>query len=103
MERKESHPDLFSIVSRGGRPDLAQEHLHEVLAPVLLIVGGEDHPVVELNLKAHAKLPHSKIELVPGAGHLFEEPGCLDQVTHLARDWFSHSLDQYRRVHHEVA
>ena len=99
----EFHPEAFAIVSRGGRPDLAWEHLHEVPAPVLLIVGGEDHEVIELNLKAQEKLPHSKIEVIPGAGHLFEEPGTLDRVTELALNWFSHSLDRSEKVNPHVA
>ncbi|MER7830651.1 dienelactone hydrolase family protein [Streptomyces sp. NPDC095602] len=78
-----------SVVSRGGRPDLAGEALGRVTAPVLLVVGGEDPEVLRLNREAAAllKVPH-RVEVVPGAGHLFEEPGALDQVVRAAREWF---------------
>ncbi|MEU2182207.1 dienelactone hydrolase family protein [Streptomyces thermolilacinus] len=78
-----------SVVSRGGRPDLAGDALARVSAPVLLIVGGEDPEVLRLNRDAAAllKVPH-RVEIVPGAGHLFEEPGALDQVVRAAREWF---------------
>lgn len=80
---------LAAVVSRGGRPDLAAEALPEVRAPVLLIVGGYDDVVIDLNNAAAQKLtaPH-RTEIVPGATHLFEEPGTLDQVVNLAADWF---------------
>lgn len=94
---------IFAVVSRGGRPDLALGELDRVSAPVLLIVGGEDHPVIELNLRAQERLPRSKIELIPGAGHLFEEPGALDEVTRLAIEFFTQALARYDKVHHEVA
>ena len=83
-------PDLVAaIVSRGGRPDLAGEALRRVLAPTLLIVGGNDWTVLELNRKAFAELPGEKrLEIVPGASHLFEEPGALETVAKLARNWF---------------
>lgn len=84
-------PDRFaSVVSRGGRPDLAGQVLPQVRAPVLMIVGGHDGPVIDLNETAAAQMtcPH-KIEIVPGATHLFEEPGTLDQVIDLAGDWFA--------------
>jgi putative phosphoribosyl transferase len=84
---------IAAIVSRGGRPDLAGVALREVRAPTLLIVGGEDHGVIELNERAFAELACEKrLEIVPGAGHLFEEPGTLDQVVALARDWFTPRL-----------
>ncbi|CAL9561609.1 dienelactone hydrolase family protein [Streptomyces sp. enrichment culture] len=78
-----------SVVSRGGRPDLAGDALARVAAPVLLIVGGEDPEVLRLNREAAAllKVPH-RVEIVPGAGHLFEEPGALDHVVRAAREWF---------------
>lgn len=78
-----------AVVSRGGRPDLAGPALPAVRAPVLLIVGGEDHPVMELNEAAARRLggPH-RLVVVPGATHLFEEPGALETVAGLARDWF---------------
>jgi putative phosphoribosyl transferase len=78
-----------AIVSRGGRPDLAGQSLPNVKAPTLLIVGGEDDVVIELNEKARAQMRcEVKIEIVPGATHLFEEPGALEQVAKLASDWF---------------
>lgn len=91
-------PDLVqAIVSRGGRPDLAGPALASVRAPTLLLVGGRDVPVIELNRQAFAKLACEKrIEIVPGATHLFEEPGALDRVAKLARDWFGHHLAQDR-------
>ena len=81
--------DIGAVVSRGGRPDLAGDALPKVEAPTLLIVGGDDHVVIELNEQARAQMKcECKIEIVPGATHLFEEPGTLEQVAHLARDWF---------------
>jgi putative phosphoribosyl transferase len=80
---------IAAVVSRGGRPDLAELTLSEVKAPTLLIVGGEDTIVIELNEQAYAKLTcQKKLEIVPGATHLFEEPGTLEQVAHLAAQWF---------------
>lgn len=86
--------EASAVVSRGGRPDLAGPALPKVRAPTLLIVGGEDHVVIELNQKAQAQMRcEVKLEIVPGATHLFEEPGALDRVAHLAAEWFSsHSL-----------
>lgn len=83
-------PDrVAAVVSRGGRPDLALEHLREVIAPTLLIVGGEDLPVIDYNRRAVAQLPNgSRMEIVPGATHLFEEPGAMEQVIELAEGWF---------------
>jgi dienelactone hydrolase len=83
-------PDLIAaVVSRGGRPDLAGGALRQVVAPTLLIVGGNDRTVLELNRKAFALLPGEKaLEIVPGATHLFEEPGALETVADLARQWF---------------
>jgi putative phosphoribosyl transferase len=87
--------DVRAVVSRGGRPDLAEGALERVTAPTLLIVGGADHPVVELNARAHARLTCRKqLEVVPGATHLFEEPGALEEVTRLAREWFVRFLVQ---------
>jgi dienelactone hydrolase len=78
-----------AVVSRGGRPDLAGEYLHRVYQPTLLIVGGNDVGVIELNREALRQLPgEARLEIVPGATHLFEETGALEQVTELARDWF---------------
>ena len=78
-----------AVVSRGGRPDLAGEYLPRVRQPTLLIVGGRDEVVLELNRRAMESLGGEKrLEIVPGATHLFEEPGALEQVARLARDWF---------------
>ncbi|MGK5496450.1 dienelactone hydrolase family protein [Streptomyces sp. URMC 125] len=78
-----------AVVSRGGRPDLAGDALGRVGAPVLLIVGGEDREVLRLNEQAAARLvAPCTVHVVPGATHLFEEPGALDQVAAAARDWF---------------
>jgi len=87
---------VSAIVSRGGRPDLALDYLNLVQAPTLLIVGGDDRPVVPLNQTAYAKLRCPKeLIIVPSASHLFEEPGTLDKVAELARDWFmKHFLPQ---------
>ncbi|WP_240506073.1 phosphoribosyltransferase family protein [Thermoactinospora rubra] len=82
--------EIAAVVSRGGRPDLAGERLAQVSAPTLLIVGGRDEHVLELNRAAQAMLRcENRLEIVPGAGHLFEEPGTLETVAKLARDWFS--------------
>ena len=79
-----------AVVSRGGRPDLAGGSLPEVLAPTLLIVGGDDTVVIELNEEAFAELGcEKKLEIVEGASHLFEEPGTLAQVAGLATKWFT--------------
>jgi dienelactone hydrolase len=81
--------DVGAIVSRGGRPDLAGEALPKVQAPTLLIVGGNDDVVIELNEQARDQMRCKvKLEIVPGATHLFEEPGALEQVAKLASDWF---------------
>ncbi len=82
-----------AVVSRGGRPDLAGGSLHQVSAPTLLIVGERDEVVLELNQQAFAHLKGRKeLQVVPGATHLFEEPGALDHVSRLARDWFERHL-----------
>jgi pimeloyl-ACP methyl ester carboxylesterase len=82
-----------AVVSRGGRPDLAGPALAHVRAPTLLIVGGNDHAVIELNREALAQLRCEKrLIIVPGATHLFEEPGALDEVARLAREWFERHL-----------
>ncbi len=81
--------EVAAVVSRGGRPDLAVEYLHLVQSPTLLIVGGEDRSVIPLNELAYKKLLCPKeMVIVPGATHLFEEPGTLGKVAELARDWF---------------
>ncbi|MEX1133944.1 MAG: alpha/beta fold hydrolase [Acidimicrobiia bacterium] len=81
--------DISAVVSRGGRPDLAMQHLAEVRSPTLLIVGGLDTVVLDLNRVAQAAMNcENRLDVVPGASHLFEEPGALDRVASLARDWF---------------
>jgi dienelactone hydrolase len=80
---------IGAVVSRGGRPDLAEEYLGHVLSPTLLIVGGRDDVVVELNRHAYKLIKAEKeLKIVPGATHLFEEPGALEEVARLAADWF---------------
>jgi putative phosphoribosyl transferase len=82
-----------AVVSRGGRPDLAGGRLRQVRQPTLLIVGGRDRTVLELNRGAMEELGgETRLEIVPGASHLFEEPGALDEVARLARDWFVRHL-----------
>jgi dienelactone hydrolase len=87
-------PSLASaVVSRGGRVDMAEPILDEVTAPTLFIVGGNDRQVLDLNRQALAQLEAEKqLEVIPGAGHLFEEPGALDEVARLAREWFQRHL-----------
>lgn len=85
--------DISAVVSRGGRADLAGKFLPQVLAPTLLIVGGDDSVVIELNEQAYALLNCVKqLEIVPGATHLFEEPGTLEEVSRLACAWFVRHL-----------
>lgn len=84
---------VSAVVSRGGRPDLAGEALSRVRAPTLMIVGGEDHGVIELNEAAYAALGgEARLDIVPGATHLFEEPGTLEAVVERAADWFGTHL-----------
>ncbi|HLH55336.1 MAG TPA: alpha/beta hydrolase [Verrucomicrobiae bacterium] len=86
-------PPVAAIVSRGGRPDLAGRALALVTAPTLLIVGGEDTVVIEMNREAYRQLQCPKqLKLIPGATHLFEEAGALEQAANLAADWFGHYL-----------
>ncbi len=95
-----ARPDpVAAVVSRGGRPDLAPEALPLVVSPTLFLVGGHDLEVLQLNRRAAARLgaPHS-LQVVPGASHLFEEPGTLMQAAHLARDWFLRHLHQETRA-----
>ena len=89
-----NRPDaVAAVVSRGGRPDLAGAALDRVQSPVLLIVGGNDPVVIELNREAQAALPAgAELRIVPGATHLFEEPGALEAVVRLAADWFGQHL-----------
>ena len=94
MAAAELGADIGAVVSRGGRPDLALEVLHRVVAPTLLLVGGLDGPVIDMNRAAYERLPSEKqLIVVPGAGHLFEEPGTLDQVVRYATEWFATYLD----------
>jgi putative phosphoribosyl transferase len=87
---------VHAVVSRGGRPDLAFDLLEGVTAPTLLIVGGRDEVVIELNRKAFERMNAPKeLQIVPGATHLFEEPGALKQVAQLARDWFVKHLSRH--------
>ncbi len=84
---------IGAVVSRGGRPDLAEEALVHVQSPTLLIVGGNDDVVIELNREAYTRLNGKKqLVIVPGATHLFEEPGTLEEVARLATDWFKQYL-----------
>jgi putative phosphoribosyl transferase len=84
---------LSAVVSRGGRPDLAGGALAEVTAPTLLIVGGEDRPVLSLNEEAYSQLQCERaLRIVPGATHLFEEPGALELVARMAAEWFAERL-----------
>jgi putative phosphoribosyl transferase len=86
---------VAAIVSRGGRPDLAGQRLAQVRAPTLLIVGGEDELVLDLNRQAQARLTcENRLEVIPGATHLFAEPGALERVADLAREWFTRHFAQ---------
>jgi putative phosphoribosyl transferase len=81
--------EIGAVVSRGGRPDLAEEALAQVVSPTLLIVGGDDATVLQLNERALRRMRAvRKLEVIPGATHLFEEPGAIEQVAHLADAWF---------------
>ena len=89
---------VSAVVSRGGRPDLAGEELSRVVAPTLLIVGGEDEPVIGMNREAFAQIrAEKKLEVVTGATHLFEEPGTLEEVARIAAGWFARYLGQRAR------
>lgn len=89
---------IFAVVSRGGRPDLAGDALERVRAPTLLIVGGQDYAVIALNREAQRRLKtESELVIVPGATHLFEEPGALDEVIAYASRWFLTHIPQLRR------
>jgi putative phosphoribosyl transferase len=93
------HPEgIAAVVSRGGRPDLAGDALERVVAPTLLIVGGDDHAVLDLNRRALERISAEKrLEVVPGATHLFAEPGALDRVATLAAAWFVRHLGRISR------
>jgi dienelactone hydrolase len=87
--------DIGAVVSRGGRPDLASAALARVRAPTLLIVGGDDTPVIQMNRSAMERMPGEvRLEIVQGATHLFEEPGALERVADLAGDWFAGHLPE---------
>ncbi len=90
LEASVNRPEVKAIVSRGGRPDMAEAYLKKVIAPTLLIVGGNDYQVIELNKSALQLMEPGakKMEIVTGATHLFEEPGALEEVARLAVDWF---------------
>jgi putative phosphoribosyl transferase len=89
----QSGSEVGAVVSRGGRPDLAGQFLPLVQCPTLLIVGGNDRPVIALNEQARAQLRAlTQLVVVPGASHLFEEPGTLEEVSRLARAWFLRHL-----------
>lgn len=86
--------EIKTVVSRGGRPDLAMEALNKVIAPTLLIVGGDDSVVLDLNKEAYEKLICKKrIDIIPHATHLFEEPGCLAEVARISKEWFKKNLE----------
>jgi putative phosphoribosyl transferase len=91
---------VSAIVSRGGRPDLAAEALRKVEAPALLIVGGDDEPVISMNQGALEKLnsPEKELVIIPGATHLFEEPGTLEEVARIAAEWFARYLPMSARI-----
>lgn len=88
-------PEIAAVVSRGGRPDLALEVLPDVRAPTLLLVGSRDGPVIGMNERAYDALRSEKrLVIIEGAGHLFEEPGTLDEVVRLATEWFVEHLNR---------
>lgn len=88
--------EIYAIVSRGGRPDLAMSYLDKITSPTLLIVGSKDDVVIELNKEAYDRLGCiKKLEIVQGATHLFEEQGALERVAELAEDWFAKHLASY--------
>lgn len=92
-------PDIGAVVSRGGRPDLAMDHLPDVKAPTLLIVGSLDYDVVKLNQAAYQQLRcEKKLEVINGATHLFEEQGMMEKVCGLAGDWFEKKLQPITTV-----
>jgi putative phosphoribosyl transferase len=85
--------DIVTVVSRGGRPDLAEQYLPKVKAPTLLLVGGYDTEVIALNKQAMAKMTtEKKLVIIPGATHLFEEPGKLEEVARISTEWFLNYL-----------
>jgi pimeloyl-ACP methyl ester carboxylesterase len=96
---------IYAVVSRGGRPGLAEDALEFVKAPTLLIVGGDDEPVISMNRAALAKLtcPDKKLVIIPGATHLFEEPGTLKEVARIASEWFSRCFKAAKISHVQSA
>jgi putative phosphoribosyl transferase len=95
----EIEPRVAAVVSRGGRPELAGDRLKDVTAPTLLLVGEKDEAVIELNRRALRDLKNAKLVLIPGATHLFEEPGALARVEEEAANWFlRHFADKNRAV-----
>lgn len=98
VEADPSFP-IYAIVSRGGRPDLAQkDFLNDISIPTLLIVGGHDDTVINLNQWAEKEIYESKLVLVPGASHLFEEDGALEEVVRLSSNWFTACLDRSEKA-----
>ncbi len=97
--------EVSAVVSRGGRPDLAEEALEAVRAPTLLIVGGDDEPVIGMNRHAFVRMRHAEKELViiPGATHLFEEPGKLEEVARIAAEWFARHLARAEKSHTRIS
>ena len=94
LQASVERPEVRAIVSRGGRPDLAADCLGSVRAPTLLVVGGRDEEVLMLNRQALARIPAEKgLIVVPGATHLFEEPGALEEATRAAASWFGRFLE----------
>jgi putative phosphoribosyl transferase len=97
MAAAEMGETVSAIVSRGGRPDPAGDALPEVIAATLLIVGGLDYPVIRMNEEAYSKLQCEKeLKIIPGATHLFKEPGTLEEVARLAAGWFQKHLSSDR-------
>jgi pimeloyl-ACP methyl ester carboxylesterase len=92
--------EIRAVVSRGGRPDLAEAALGRVVSPTLLIVGSHDHPVLSLNRQAYDRLSAVKrLDVIPGATHLFEEPGALEKVADLAAEWFALHMPRPEELH----
>jgi putative phosphoribosyl transferase len=89
------HEGVYAVVSRSGRPDLAGESLNDVTVPTLLLIGSRDQDALEFNREAQKFLTHSKLSLINGAGHLFEEPGALEDVTSEAAGWFVDQLPHH--------
>lgn len=88
---------ISAVVSRGGRPDLAISRLREVVSPSLLIVGGEDEVVIQMNQRALNYLSHGSLVIIPGATHLFEEPGTMEAVSEIAKKWFNQHFSPVAR------